>query len=103
MSRKIRIEEKLTDGLAPLALQVVDESHKHNVPKGAESHFNVMVVSEQFAGQGRVDRHRAVYGLLGDEMKSGLHALTLTLLSPDEKQGREAIASPKCLGGSKAR
>lgn len=102
MSRKERIEQKLTDGLTPVLLDVVDESHRHNVPKGAESHFNVMVVSQQFEDKGRVDRHREVYGLLGEELKGGLHALTLTLLTPQEQQGREALASPNCLGGSKA-
>jgi BolA protein len=101
VSRKERIEQTLTSSLAPLALSVVDESNRHNVPKGAESHFNVMVVSEQFSGKNRVERHRAVYGALDAELKGGLHALTLTLLSPDEQAGRDAIASPNCMGGSK--
>ncbi len=103
VSRKQRIEQQLTDGLAPEVLNVLDESHRHNVPSGAESHFNVMIVSAAFADKGRVDRHRAVHALLGDEMRSGLHALTLTLLTPAEHGARQdAIASPKCLGGSKA-
>lgn len=32
-------------------LNVVNESHKHNVPKGSESHFNVLVVSDAFEGE----------------------------------------------------
>ncbi len=100
-TRKSRIESKLHAGLAPVVLQIQDESHKHSVPAGAESHFNVMVVSDRFRGQGRVDRHRVVYTLLDHEMNTGLHALTLTLLTPEEHQGRAAIASPACRGGGK--
>jgi BolA protein len=102
MTRKERIERALSEGLGPLQLEVVDESHRHSVPAGAESHFNVLCVSEAFAGLGRVDRHRRVHALVGDELKSGLHALTLTLLTPEEALERGALASPKCLGGSKA-
>jgi BolA protein len=42
--------------------------------------------------------------LLAGELAAGLHALTLTLLTPDEFEARggESLASPKCLGGSKA-
>ena len=33
-----------------LYLEIVNESYKHNVPEGAESHFNVLVVSDAFEG-----------------------------------------------------
>ena len=101
-SRKERIESALRRGLEPLALEVQDESGRHSVPAGAETHFNVMLVSRAFQGLGRIDRHRRVHELLRDELAGGLHALTLTLLTPDESAGREALASPACMGGSKA-
>ena len=44
MSMKQTIENKLDQALAPTHLVVKDESHMHNVPEGAESHFNVFVV-----------------------------------------------------------
>lgn len=100
MNRKLRIEQALRTGLEPVELDVQDESRNHSVPEGAETHFNVMVVTNAFEGMGRVDRHRRVHELLSEELKSGLHALTLTLLTPAEVADR--IASPKCLGGSKA-
>ena len=87
-------------GLEPVELDVQDESRQHSVPEGAETHFNVMLVTAAFEGMGRVDRHRRVHELLREELAGGLHALTLTLLTPAEVA--ERIASPKCLGGSKA-
>ncbi len=104
MSRKQVIEERIQRDLAPLHLEVVDESHRHSVPAGAESHFNVTVVSAAFDGMLRVERHRRIHGLLESELDRGLHALTLTLLTPSEfeAKGGAHIASPNCLGGSKS-
>lgn len=38
----------LTEELAPLHLEVINESYMHNVPKGSETHFKVLVVSDKF-------------------------------------------------------
>lgn len=104
MRRKQIIEERLAGELTPVHLEVVDESHRHSVPAGAESHFNVTVVSADFDGMMRVDRHRRIHQLLKSELDGGLHALTLTLLTPVEfeAKGGASIVSPNCLGGSKA-
>ncbi len=104
MNRKARIEEKIYTELAPLHLEVVDESHMHSVPEGAESHFKVLVVSDAFADKRLVGRHRILNGILADELQSGLHALALHTWTPDEwfKKGGNAPASPQCMGGSKA-
>lgn len=104
MSRKQRIEEKIRSGLAPLHLEVIDESHMHNVPEGAESHFKLVVVSEEFSDLKLVGRHRAVNKLLGEELASGLHAIALHTWTPEEwfEKGGAAPESPQCMGGSKA-
>jgi BolA protein len=104
VSRKQIIEERIQGDLAPLHLEVVDESHMHSSGKGAESHFKVVVVSEAFDGGMRVERHRRVHQLLKSELDGGLHALTLTLLTPAEfeKRGGQAIASPNCMGSAKS-
>lgn len=100
MSRRDRIEAALAAGLSPQHLEVIDESHRHS--RGSETHYNVTVVSDAFEGELRVARHRRVHALLTSELESGLHALTLTVLTPSEWQKRpEAIVSPKCAGGSK--
>lgn len=104
MTIKASIEHKLTDGLLPHHLAVINESDNHNVPKGSESHFKVVVVSDAFNGKTLVARHQLVYGLLSNELRNGVHALALhTFTSDDWSQTAEAgLQSPPCLGGSKS-
>ena len=83
------IRAKLTAAFAPKELDVADDSHKHAGHSGArpggETHFSVRVVSEAFAGLGRVERQRRVYAALSEELKpNGIHALALTTLTPAE-------------------
>ncbi len=102
MSLAEHIEGKLRDALAPEHLEVINESHMHNVPKGSETHFKVVVVSARFEGLPAVRRHQLVYGVLDEEMKAkpGVHALAITSRSPAEWAARpEANASPLCAGG----
>lgn len=91
MGRAAEIERKLTEGLAPTRLNVIDESCQHEGHGGwrpeGETHFRVEIVSPAFEGKSRVDRQRQVYALIGDELKNGLHALALTTLSPTEDRG----------------
>ena len=82
--------------------QVVNESYKHNVPAGAETHFKVTIVSETFIGKSLIDRHRAVNNCLSDELKEGgVHALSIQAKTPDQWQSNPVIhTTPNCLGGS---
>jgi len=104
MNMSDQIRERLTQALSPTILEVVDESHMHNVPKGAESHFNVFIVSEAFEGQRMVAQHQSVYRALKVEMAGSIHALALKTmsLSQHEAQGGSAAVSPQCRGGSKS-
>ena len=68
MSLRATIESKLTEALQPEHLEVINESHMHNVPAGSELHFKVVIVSGAFEGQGRVARQRAVNRALAGEM-----------------------------------
>ncbi len=103
MSVQGDIEAKLQNLLAPSHLQVVNESHMHNVPPGSESHFKVVVVSEHFTDMPRIRRHQAVNDILRDELASRIHALSLRTLTAGEwtAQNRQTLDSPACLGGSK--
>jgi len=95
------IEDKLAQGMAPLHLEVLNESDRHNVPPGSESHFKVVVVSPEFEGKTLIARHRMVYRLLGDELQGGVHALALHTYTEQDwraKHGR-APMSPPCRGG----
>jgi len=97
------IEAKVGAALSPTHLEVVNESHKHNVPPGSEMHFKLVVVADAFAGRPRLDRHRLLNHLLADELRAGIHALALQTFTPEEWAAREgrAAASPPCLGGAK--
>ena len=82
------IERKLNAELSPARLAIVDESHRHAGHAGArpegDSHFRVEVVSTAFADKSRLDRQRMVYAILAEELSSGVHALALRTLTPDE-------------------
>lgn len=96
------ITEKITANLAPVHLEVLNESYKHNVPKGSETHFKVHVVSEQFTGLSLIQRHRMVNSLLGEEFEAGLHALSIRGQTPEQfAADSQAQQTPGCLGGSK--
>lgn len=102
MSRYQRIID-LVQTLNPVECHLTDDSHQHSVPKGAESHFTLLVVSQAFDGLSLVARHRLVNDLCADEFQQGLHALSLHLYTPVEwtkKQGAIPDA-PQCLGGKK--
>lgn len=98
------IAEKLRAALRPVHLDVVNESFMHSVPPGSESHFKVVVVSEIFAGESRVRRHRVVHEALTAELSGRVHALTVEARTPSEWQASGGVtrSSPECLGGSKA-
>ena len=103
MSMKDRIEGRLLQDLAPERMRLENESYMHNVPEGAESHWNLIIVSKEFEGKPLIKRHRAVYNALGNEIRDGIHALTMKTLTPAEweKAGGEAEnPAPKCLGGA---
>ena len=104
MSMRQTIESKIIAGLSPEHLEVIDESHMHSVPPGAESHFKLIIVSEKFGDEPLIRRHQRVNFILAEELNGGLHALSLQTLTAEEwqKKGGETVASPPCLGGGKA-
>jgi BolA protein len=96
------ITDKLSQQLSPQHLSVENESHMHNVPAGSESHFRVVVVSEQFENLALLARHRAVNKVLADELAGPIHALALHTYTATEwdARGEQANASPDCHGGA---
>lgn len=79
----------ISGALSPVLLQVRDDSSLHaghaGAAPGGETHYSVLVVSDRFQGQGRVARHRLVNAALQAEFSAGLHALALTLRTPEEQ------------------
>lgn len=83
-----RIQTKLTASFSPAELEVRDDSHKHAGHVGArpegETHFHVRIVADAFDGQNRVNRQRAIYKVLKDELEERVHALSLEVLGTRE-------------------
>nr|CCG34084.1 BolA protein (pfam PF01722) [uncultured eukaryote] len=95
------IEKKLNEKFAPAHLEVINESYMHSVPKGSETHFKVVIVSDKFVDVSLIDRHRQVNALLNDELKNGVHALSIQAKTVEqwEKSGGKVSQSPACMGG----
>ena len=65
----------------------MDDSAKHAGHAGAASgggHYQLTIVSKQFAGKPQVARHRLIYQALGDMMQRQIHALSITAYTPDQ-------------------
>ena len=89
-----RIRELLAP-LEPLELQIEDESALHAGHPGARQgggHYRLRLVSPRFPGLTRLQRHRLVYDCLDMLMPGQIHALAMTLLSPDE--AAQAVSHP---------
>lgn len=101
MSMQEIITEKLQT-LSPEYLEVINESHMHNVPEGSESHFKVVIVSDAFKDKMLIARHRLVNKALEEELNGSIHALALHTMTMEEwfEKGN-APESPPCLGGGK--
>ena len=81
MSMQESIEQALQSGLAPMHLEVINESYMHNVPEGSESHFKLVVVSDAFEGMMLIKRHRKINELLSQQLAGGVHALSMHTLT----------------------
>merc|ERR1712183_645307 len=95
------MERKLRQAFEPTHLEVVNESYKHCVPKDSETHFKVVIVSEKFGGVLLLERHRLVNETLAEELKGGVHALSIMAKTPAQwvQGGEKSQTTPSCLGG----
>lgn len=85
--RASRIREQLEAALAPVELDLRDDSHRHAGHAGARDgrgHYHVRIVSAAFAGMAPLARHRAVYAALGDLMTTDIHALAIDARAPQD-------------------
>ncbi len=104
MSIQQNIEQKIQASLVPIHLEVVNESYMHNVPPGSESHFKLVIVSPVFEDMSLIQRHQRVNGILAQELKDDIHALSMETHTAEEweRRGGKTLDSPLCHGGSKA-
>jgi BolA protein len=92
---KARIESKLMAAFAPDQLEIEDQTNQHHGHAGwresGETHFRVSIQSAQFAGRSRVERQRAIYAVLSEELAGPVHALALSARAPGET---DALKTP---------
>lgn len=81
--------------------QLVNDSHKHS-GSATNSHYNLVLVSEDFANLGLVKRHQQVYALVGELMSNPIHALALHCYTLEQWQAKQEKmpATAPCMGAS---
>ena len=96
-----QIQTKLNSAFQPAFLDVENESHKHNVPPGSESHFRVTIVSEEFEGMSLVKRHQRINAVRSEEIEGPVHALSIRAKTPEQWENASGLIqpTPKCGGG----
>ena len=101
MTIQSEITAALQAAFQPSELAVENESFRHSVPPDSETHFKVVLVTEQFAGERSVRRHPRVYGVLAEWLAGPVHALALHTYTPEEwSETLAAPDSPDCRGGT---
>lgn len=55
---------------------------------GDGHHFEAVIVSPEFRGKTRVQRHQVVYRALGDRMREEIHALSMQTHTPEDWANR---------------
>jgi len=70
------VKQGIQNGLACEHVEVI----------GDGQHFQALIVSAQFAGRSRIQRHQLVYAALGERMREEIHVLSMQTVTPDEWQ-----------------
>jgi stress-induced morphogen len=65
------LKQRIEDAIPGASAEVEDLT-------GGGDHFRAVVVSEAFAGRSRLDQHRMVYDVFGEEVGGPIHALSIT-------------------------
>ena len=85
---KYAITNKLRETFSPESLDVIDESHLHEGHSGhrpgGETHFRIYIVSPDFQGKSRIERHRMINAALAAELAGPVHALAIKAQAPGE-------------------
>ena len=76
----------LQNELAPVSLEIIDDSAKHAGHAGAREggHFRVVITAAAFEGRSQLERHRLVYAAVGPLVAQGVHALSILSRTPNE-------------------
>ena len=90
MNRKAKITNILNKNLDLYRCLVSDvsESHKGHsgYVKGEETHFEIVIISNDFENKNRLERHKMVNNFLKDEFLGSLHSITYNLMTVSESK-----------------
>ena len=89
MDRETKIRTALEGRFSPVKIMIKDQSHLHAGHVGSQDgkgHFDVSIVSDAFAGESQLKRHRMVYDALAQLLQTDIHAVRIKALTPDEIQ-----------------
>lgn len=97
MSVKSQIEELCTKALNFNFISIENESHLHSSSQNAESHFKLILVSNDFLNMSLIKRHKHIYKILNEIMPK-IHALAIHVFTKEEfKKNKANTNSPECV------
>ena len=74
------LQERIERGLPGARASVTDLT-------GGGDHFRAEIVYEGFSGLSRIEQHKLVYNLFGDEIGGAIHALSLKTSATEPNTG----------------
>ncbi len=91
-----QIINTLSSSMNLSSLKIINESFMHNVPAGSESHFKIVVVTNDFNNLSIIKRHQLIYKTL-DNLMNKIHALSIHAFNEEEfKLNPVILDSPEC-------
>ena len=91
-----QIVNTLSSFMNLVSLKIINESFMHNVPEGSESHFKIVVVTNDFNNLSIIQRHKLIYKIL-DNLMNKIHALSIHAFNEEEfKLSPVILDSPEC-------
>ena len=90
MNRKAKITHILNKNFDIFRCFVSDVSELHKghsgYIEGEETHFEVIIISNDFKNKSRLERHKIVNNCLKNEFKGSLHSITYKLMTVSESK-----------------
>ena len=90
MNRKAKITKILNENFDLHRCYVSDVSESHQghsgYVKGEETHFKILIISNDFENKNRLERHKMVNNFLKNEFVGSLHSITYKLMTVSESK-----------------
>jgi len=90
MNRKAKITDILNENFDLYKCTVLDVSETHKghsgYIKGEETHFEIMIISNDFVNKNRLERHKMVNRCLKNQFEGSLHSISFKLMTISESQ-----------------